>query len=70
CRAANGDLYVGSTKGQSVVKPVIDTNPKEADPLAFTHVRVANEERLYTNGTLQLHDRDKSLYIEFAALDY
>ena len=29
CRAANGDLYVGSTKGLSVVKPVIDTNPKE-----------------------------------------
>ena len=29
-----------------------------------------NEERLYTNGTLQLHERDKSLYIEFAALDY
>lgn len=70
CRAANGDLYVGSTKGLSVVKPVIDTNPKEAVPLAFTHVRVANEERLYTNGTLQLHERDKSLYIEFAALDY
>ena len=29
-----------------------------------------NEERLYTNGTLQLHERDKSLYIEFAALGY
>lgn len=70
CRAANGDLYIGSTKGLSVVKPVIDINPKEAVPLAFTHVRVANKERLYTNGTLQLHERDKSLYIEFAALDY
>ena len=44
--------------------------PEEAVPLAFTHVRVANKERLYTNGTLQLHERDKSLYIEFAALDY
>ena len=34
CRAANGDLYIGSTKGLSVVKPVIDINPKEAVPLA------------------------------------
>lgn len=60
CRAANGDLYVGSTKGLSVIKPVIDTNSKETVPLTFTHIRVANEERLYTNGILHLHERDKS----------
>lgn len=69
-RAANGDLYTGSTGGLSVIKPVIDTNKKETVPLAFTHIRVADEERLYTNGTVDLHERDKSLYIEFAALDY
>ena len=33
-------------------------------------IHISNEERLSTNGTLQLHERDKSLYIEFAALDY
>ena len=69
-RAANGDLYLGSTDGLSVVKPVIDINKKEAVPLAFTHIRVADEERLHEKGTVYLHERDKSLYIEFAALDY
>lgn len=62
CRAANGDLYVGSTKGLSVVKPVIDTNPKEAVPLAFTHVRVANEERLYKRHPTVTRTRQISLY--------
>lgn len=69
-RSANGDLYAGSTEGLSVIKPIIHTNEEETVPLAFTHVRVANEERWYTNNTIQLHERDKSLYIEFAALDY
>lgn len=70
CRSANGDLYLGSIKGLSVVKPVIDVNKKEEVPLAFTHIRVADEERQPEDGTVHLHERDKSLYIEFAALDY
>lgn len=70
CRSANGDLYLGSIEGLSVVKPVVDINKKEAVPLAFTHIRVADEERPYESGTVYLHERDKSLYIEFAALDY
>lgn len=70
CRSANGDLYLGSIDGLSVVKPVIDINKKEEVPLAFTHIRVADEERQWEGGTVHLHERDKSLYIEFAALDY
>lgn len=70
CRSANGDLYLGSTDGLSVVKPIIDINKKEKVPLAFTHIHVADEERQSENGTVHLHERDKSLYIEFAALDY
>lgn len=70
CRSANGDLYLGSIAGLSVVKPVIDINKKEEVPLAFTHIRVADEERQAEDGTVHLHERDKSLYIEFAALDY
>lgn len=70
CRSANGDLYLGSIDGLSVVKPVIDINKKEEVPLAFTHIRVADEERQWEDGTVHLHERDKSLYIEFAALDY
>ena len=52
------------------MKPVIDINKKEEVPLAFTHIRVADEERQAEDGTVHLHERDKSLYIEFAALDY
>lgn len=70
CRSANGDLYLGSIEGLSVVKPIVDINKNEAVPLAFTHIRVADEERQYESGTVYLHERDKSLYIEFAALDY
>lgn len=70
CRSANGDLYLGSIDGLSVVKPVIDINKKEEVPLAFTHIRVADEERQWEGETVHLHERDKSLYIEFAALDY
>lgn len=70
CRSANGDLYLGSIEGLSVVKPIVDINKKEAVPLAFTHIRVVDEERQYESGTVYLHERDKSLYIEFAALDY
>ena len=70
CRGANGDLYLGSIEGLSVVKPVISTSKKETVPLVFTHIRVADEERPYADTAVRLHERDKSLYIEFAALDY
>ncbi|WP_455664346.1 two-component regulator propeller domain-containing protein [Phocaeicola sp.] len=70
CRAANDDLYLGSIEGLSVVKPVIDMNKREKVSVAFTHIRVANEERLLDGNTLHLHERDKSLNLEFVALDY
>lgn len=72
CRAANGDLYLGSAQGLSVVKPAVEISKKEAVPLAFTRLRVADKEylRLPENKGVRMHERDKSLYIEFAALDY
>lgn len=45
-------------------------NKREKVSVAFTHIRVANEERLLDGNTLHLHERDKSLNLEFVALDY
>ncbi|WP_455673927.1 two-component regulator propeller domain-containing protein [Phocaeicola sp.] len=68
--SANGDIYLGSIDGLSVVKPVVDIRKKEEVPMTFTHIRVADEERQPEANAICLHERDKSLYIEFAALDY
>lgn len=69
-RTAGGDLCAGSVAGLTVIKSVMDIDKKAPVPLVFTHVRVKDEERQPREGTLHLHERDKSLYIEFAALDY
>ena len=66
----NGDLYLGSVNGLSVVKPDVQTLKTERTPMAFTHIRVADKETQPVDGVLRVHERDKSLYIEFAALDY
>ncbi|MGL5937341.1 MAG: hybrid sensor histidine kinase/response regulator transcription factor [Phocaeicola sp.] len=66
----NGEIYAGGTGGLSVIKSVtLSTDLKEV-PLAFTKVQVANQESYPEQGVLKLHERDKSLYLEFAALDY
>ncbi len=64
------DLYLGSVNGLTVVYPEVYTHNREDIPLAFTHVRVADKEAQLQNNRLEFHERDKSLYIEFAALDY
>ncbi|MGL4520009.1 MAG: hybrid sensor histidine kinase/response regulator transcription factor [Phocaeicola sp.] len=67
---AHGELYVGSTQGLSVVKSVTPSTELQEVALAFTHIRVANQESHAQQGVVELHERDKSLYIEFAALTY
>ncbi len=69
-KGSNGDLYVGSVNGLSIVKPEIQMTGLDEMQMAFTHVRVADKEIYPTDNKLVLHEKDKSLYIEFAALDY
>lgn len=67
--ASNGDLYLGSTLGLSVVKPYINYNNKKEVPIVPTHIRISEQE-VYIKNEIQMHERNKSLQIEFAALDY
>lgn len=69
-KAANGNLYLGSVNGLSVVKPIIDVEKPKSVPVAFTHLRVADQEIKPVDDVIQMHERDKSLLIEFAALDF
>ncbi|MBQ8521096.1 MAG: response regulator [Bacteroides sp.] len=69
-KSANGKIYLGSTEGLTVIQPFIDIKEQESAPLAFTHLHVAEQEKLVEEGRIELHERDKYLSIEFAALDY
>ena len=66
----NGDLYLGSVDGLSVIKDGIKVTSVANIPMAFTHIRVSDKEMQPNGEMLRLHERDKSLYLEFAALDY
>ena len=69
-KSANGDIYLGSISGLSVIRPMADYVTTETPPILFTHLRIADKEVRAENGTIRMHERDKSLSFEFAALDY
>lgn len=69
-KSANGNIYLGSTEGLTEIQPFIDIKEPESVPLVFTHLRVSEQEQQPENGRIELHERDKYLSIEFAALDY
>ena len=66
----SGDLYLGSVDGLSVVKAGGQVPKIDDIPIAFTYIRVSDQEAQPKENMLQIHERDKSLYLEFAALDY
>ncbi len=65
-----GELYLGSVAGLSIVKPGVQTTKLVDIPIAFTQTRVASKDVQPVDGKLKMHERDKTLYLEFAALDY
>ena len=69
-KSAEGDIYLGSINGLSVVKPSIDDGNPEPAPIAFTHVRIADQDIKIDENGVEMHERDKSISIEFAALDF
>lgn len=69
-KSANGDIYLGSINGLSVIRPATDYGKPKATPILFTHLRVADKEVRPEKGAIHMHERDKSLSFEFAALDY
>lgn len=69
-KSANGDIFLGSINGLTVIKPSINDYAPMSVPVAFTHLRIDEQEIKLTNTEIHMHERDKSLSIEFAALDY
>lgn len=67
--AKNGDLYWGSIAGLSIVKPDINYTGNKEIPIALSHVRISNQE-VHIKGGIRMHEQDKSIQIEFVALDY
>ncbi len=69
-KSKDGEIYLGSINGLSIVKPTIDEGKSKTAPIAFTHVRIADKEIMIKENGVKMHERDKSISIEFAALDY
>ena len=69
-KSKDGNLYLGSINGLSVVNPSVNIESSKSIPIKFTHIRVADQEVKIVSDELQMHERDKSLIIEFAALDF
>ena len=69
-KSANGDIYLGSINGLTVIKPSVRDLKTMYTPIVFTHLKVGEQEIKPTSNTIRMHERDKSLSFEFAALDY
>lgn len=67
----SGDkIYLGSVGGLSEVHPVIEKEKASDFPLVINKINVFDKVCYPKDNVLELHERDKSLSIEFAALDY
>lgn len=67
----DGTLYFGSMTGLSAILPdSIQAPSPKSIPVAFTRIRTLKGEIPLGNGTVDLHERDKFVSIEFAALDF
>ena len=66
----NGDIYLGSLAGMSIIKSATSFQKEDEIPVSLTHIKVANDEVFPIDHVLKLHERDKSLYIDFVALDF
>lgn len=69
--SCNGEkIYLGSLGGLSEIHPVMEKESRIKFPLVINRINVFGQNRYPENGILKLHERDKSLTVEFAALDY
>lgn len=71
--AASNDgqrLFFGSVSGLTEIRSLMETDKVFDCPIAFTHIRVFNKEVYPGAEGIVMHESEKALYIEFAALDY
>ena len=63
-------LFFGTQRGLTEIHPMMEGESQRIFQLAFTHCKVFGEEVFPQAGKIVMHERDKSLSIEFSALDY
>lgn len=63
-------LYLGSVGGLTEIRSLMEVEKVINHPIVFTHIRVFDQETYSGPEGIVMHERDKALYIEFAALDY
>ena len=69
--SGNGEkIYLGSLGGLSEIHPLMEKESRMKFPLVINRINVFGKTCNPEDGVLELHERDKSLTIEFAALDY
>lgn len=63
-------LFLGTVNGLIEIRSLMETYRAFDYPIAFTHIKVFNEEVYPGHEGIVMHESEKALYIEFAALDY
>jgi signal transduction histidine kinase/ligand-binding sensor domain-containing protein/DNA-binding response OmpR family regulator len=69
-KSGNGDIYVGSTEGLTVIHSAPRHTLRATVPLLITHLHAADSESFDGKAAFHYHEKEKYLTIEFAALDY
>ena len=69
-KSLNGVLYFGSLNGLSAVDPSTPSIHRPHIPLVFTQCRTLHGELPVNHRSIDMHERNKFVSIEFAALDY
>lgn len=68
--SCNGAVYAGSIEGLSEIRLMPRVEEAVASPLVFTNLHSFDRKLSLDEGKLCLHERDKSISISFASLDY
>jgi signal transduction histidine kinase/ligand-binding sensor domain-containing protein/DNA-binding response OmpR family regulator len=69
-QSGNGDIYLGSIDGLTVIHSAPRQATDESVPLLITHLQATDSESFDGSTLFRYHEREKYLTVEFAALDY
>ncbi len=70
-KGTKGELYFGHMTGLSIISPTSQPSIlQKIFPVVFTHCQTLQGETQVKDGAIEIHEREKFISIEFAALDY
>ena len=70
CRGQKGEIFAGSMSGLSVISPSPMASVLSDFPIVITDLRIANRHVSAFDKKVRMHENDKTLTIEIAALNY